>query len=128
MEAEEKVKVLVTQSFLTLCDPMNCSPPSSFVHRILQARTLQRMSSHSLLQGIFLTQGSNPGLLHCRQILYHLRHQGNPLPILFFFFSIGYPKVMCIFASPLPCIQLKKKKEWINLLHSRICLEKGYIT
>ena len=27
---------------------------------------------HSLLQGIFLTQGSNPGLLHCRQILYHL--------------------------------------------------------
>ena len=30
---------------------------------------------HSLLQGIFLTQGSNPDLLHCRQILYHLRHQ-----------------------------------------------------
>ena len=33
---------------------------------------------HSLLQGIFLTQGSNPGLLHCRRILYHLNHQGNP--------------------------------------------------
>ena len=33
--------------------------------------------SHSLLQGIFLTQGSNPGLLHCRQILYHLSYQGN---------------------------------------------------
>ena len=33
---------------------------------------------HSLLQGIFLTQGSNPGLLHCRQILYHLSHQGIP--------------------------------------------------
>ena len=32
----------------------------------------------SILQGIFLTQGSKPGLLHCRQILYHLRHQGNP--------------------------------------------------
>ena len=30
-----------------------------------------------LLQGIFLTQGSNPGLLHCRQTLYHLSHQGN---------------------------------------------------
>ena len=28
--------------------------------------------------GIFLTQGSNPGLLHCRQILYHLSHQGSP--------------------------------------------------
>ena len=30
---------------------------------------------HFLLQGIFLTQGSNLGLLHCRQILYHLSHQ-----------------------------------------------------
>ena len=31
---------------------------------------------HSLLQGIFPTQGWNPGLLHCRRILYHLSHQG----------------------------------------------------
>ena len=31
---------------------------------------------HFLLQGIFPTQGSNPGLLHCRQTLYHLSHQG----------------------------------------------------
>ena len=36
------------------------------------------VGSHSLLQGIFLTQGSNLGLLHCRQILYHLSHQGSP--------------------------------------------------
>ena len=33
---------------------------------------------HFLLQGKFPTQGSNPGLLHCRQILYHLSHQGSP--------------------------------------------------
>ena len=32
---------------------------------------------HSLLQGIFLIQGSSLGLLHCSQILYHLRLQGN---------------------------------------------------
>ena len=32
---------------------------------------------HALLQGIFLTQGLNPDLLHCRQILYHLSHQGT---------------------------------------------------
>ena len=32
----------------------------------------------SLLQGIFPTQGSNPGLPHCRQILYQLSHKGNP--------------------------------------------------
>ena len=36
------------------------------------------MGSHSLLQGIFPTQGSNPHLLHCRQILYGLSHQGSP--------------------------------------------------
>ena len=32
---------------------------------------------HSVLQGIFPTQGSNPGLPHCRRILYHLSHQGS---------------------------------------------------
>ena len=35
------------------------------------------VGSHSLLQGIFLTQGLNLGLLHCRWILYHLSHQGS---------------------------------------------------
>ena len=34
--------------------------------------------SLSLLQVIFLTQGSNPGLLHCRRILYQLSHKGSP--------------------------------------------------
>ena len=33
---------------------------------------------HSFLQGIFWTQGSNLGLLHCTQILYHLSYQGSP--------------------------------------------------
>ena len=37
------------------------------------------VSSHSLLQGIFPTQGSSPGLLHCRRILYHLSHRGSQL-------------------------------------------------
>ena len=36
------------------------------------------MGSLSLLQGIFPTQGSNPGLPHCRQILYQLSLQGSP--------------------------------------------------
>ena len=43
-------------------------PQGSSVHGVLQARILEA-GSHSLLQGIFLTQGSNPGLLHCRWIL-----------------------------------------------------------
>ena len=37
------------------------------------------VGSHSLLQGIFSTQGLNPGYSHCRQILSHLSHQGIPL-------------------------------------------------
>ena len=36
------------------------------------------VGSHSLLQRIFPTQGSNPGFPHCRWILYRLRHQGSP--------------------------------------------------
>ena len=40
------------------------------------------MGSHSLLQGIFLTQGSNLSLLHCRQILYCLSYQGSPTFLL----------------------------------------------
>ena len=39
------------------------------------------LGSLSILQGIFPTQGSNPGLLHCRQILYQLSHKGSPSPI-----------------------------------------------
>ena len=37
-----------------------------------------RVDCHSLIQGIFSTQGSIPGLLHCRQTLYHLCHRGSP--------------------------------------------------
>ena len=63
------------QSRPTLCSPMDCSPPGFSVHGILQAR---RVGCYSLLQGIFPTQGLNMSLLHCRQILYHPSHQGNP--------------------------------------------------
>ena len=58
------------QSCLTLCYPMDCSLPGSFVHGILQARILEWVA---LLQGIFLTQGSNPCLLKLliyKRILY----------------------------------------------------------
>ena len=66
-----KVKVKVTLSCSTLCDPMIYSPTGSSVCRILQARNTG-VGCHFLLQGIFPTQGSNPGLLHCRQTLYPL--------------------------------------------------------
>ena len=43
-------------------DPMDCSPPGG-------------VGSHCLLQQIFLTQGSNPGLLYFRKMLYNLSYQ-----------------------------------------------------
>ena len=48
------------ESCPTLCNPMECSPPDSSVHGILQARTLAWVALH---QGIFPTQGSNLHLL-----------------------------------------------------------------
>ena len=67
----------VAQSCLTFCCPMDYSLSGSSVHGILQARILEWVAI-SFSQGIFLTQGSNPGLPHYRQMLYHLSHQGSP--------------------------------------------------
>ena len=66
------MKVLVTQQ----CQAIDYSQPGSSAHGIPQVRILE-LGSHSLLQGIFLTQGWNPGLLPHRRILYHLGHQGR---------------------------------------------------
>ena len=71
-------KVLVAQSCPTLCDLTDCTRPGSSVHGDSPGKNTG-VGSHSLLQGIFPTQGLNPGLLRCRQTLYHLSHQRNPL-------------------------------------------------
>ena len=63
-----KVEVLVTQSCPALCDPMDCSLPGSSVLGDFPGKNTG-VGCHTLLQGIVPTQGSNPGLLHCRQIL-----------------------------------------------------------
>ena len=67
--------ILVTQSCLILCDPMDCSTPDFSVH--FPGKNAE-VGCHFLLQGIFLIQGSNLGLLHSWQIVYHLSHQGSP--------------------------------------------------
>ena len=72
-----QVLCLVTQSCLTLCNPRDCSPLGSSVHGDSLGKNT-RAGCHALLQRIFPTQGSNPGLLHCRRILYQLRHKGSP--------------------------------------------------
>jgi len=53
---------------------MDCSPPGYSVLGDSPGKNTG-VGCHVLLQGIFLTEGLNPGLLHCRQILYQLSHQ-----------------------------------------------------
>ena len=64
--------------------PYRCSLPGYSILGILQTRILEWIAI-PLLQRIFLTQGWNPGLLHCRQILY------------------------CVKSFPLLCTQLKRE-------------------
>ena len=79
--------VKVAQSCPTLCDPMDCSPWNS------QGQNTD-VGSLSLLQGI-PNQWSNPGLLHCRWILYQLNHKGSPriLKWVAYPFSYGFPRI-----------------------------------
>ena len=67
---------------------------------------LSGVGSLSLLQGIFPTQGSNPGLPNCRQILYQLSHKGSPRILAW----VAYP-----FSSR---SSLTQESNW-SLLHYR---------
>ena len=58
------------------CNPLDCSLPGSSALGILQARMQEWVTISS--SRIFLTQGSNLHLLHCRWILHWLSHQGSP--------------------------------------------------
>ena len=63
---------------LTLCDPIDCSPPGSSVCRILQARILEWVAMSS--RGSSWPRDGNPSHISCtdRQVLYHWRHLGSP--------------------------------------------------
>ena len=98
----------VAQSCPTRWVPMDYSPPGSSIHGIFPGKNTG-VGSHSLLQGILPTQGSNPGLLHCKQILYHLSHQGSP-----HFFLNDY----CLVSFPLLSLQCSQ-----IYLHNRIIWE-----
>ena len=65
---------VVSDSFAT---PWTVACQAPLIHGILQAR-ITGVGSHSLLQGIFLTQGLNPSFLPCRHILYCLSQMGSP--------------------------------------------------
>ena len=75
------------------------------------------MGSRSLLQGIFPTQRSNPGLLSCRQIIYHLSHKGSPrtLEWVSYPFSSGsswprnWTQVSCVTGGFFTCSATREK-------------------
>jgi len=64
------------------------------------------VGSHSLLQGIFPTQRSSLSLLHCRQIFYHLSHQGSPCTSLCLITTVRNVKTQATFLSA-------NKTEWL---------------
>ena len=114
---------LVTQSCPTLCDPMDCSPPGFSVHGDSPGKNTW-VGCHVLLQGIFPTQGSNSGLLHCRWILYCLSHQGSPNVsilrqnkywLIAFKYSDFFSPTFFIFAFPSPMFGYGSI--WVLLFH-----------
>ena len=68
----------VTQSWLTLCDPCGLWPARLLCPWDFPGQNTG-VGCHFLLQRIFLAQGSNPGLPHSRQTIYHLSYQGRPV-------------------------------------------------
>ena len=66
--ADWPVLCWVAQSCPTPSNPMDCSPPGSSVHGDSPGKNTG-VGCHALLQGIFPSQGSKPGLQHCRQVL-----------------------------------------------------------
>ena len=93
----------ITQSCLTLCNPMDCSPPGSIVHRDSPGKNTG-VGLPCPPPGDLPNQGSNPSLLCCRLILYYLSHQGSPwiLEWVAYLFSRGssqprnWTRVFCI--------------------------------
>ena len=84
--------------------------------------------SLSLLQGIFPIQGSNPGLPHCRQILYQLSHQGSPriLEWVAYPFSSrssrprNWTGVSCIAGGFFPNWAIREAWKWKSLSHVQL--------
>ena len=97
---------LIAKSCPTLATPWTvCSLPGSSVHGILQARILE-WAAISFSRGIFPTQGLNPCLLNCRQILNQLSYEGksprSEVSHFIFLLFIGFAQKMrlCLRAAP----------------------------
>ena len=82
-EGTENLNRLIPVPVQSLSRVRLCATPETAAHKFTLSMEFSRQEYWSglpfPLQRIFLTQGSNLGLLHCRQILYHLSHHRSPL-------------------------------------------------
>ena len=95
-------KVLIIQSCLTLCNPMDYIATSLFCPLNFPGKNTE-VGSCSLLQWIFPTQGSNLDPLHCRQTLYQLSHKGCPwgwLEATWIYHPLPHPKPQPLASHP----------------------------
>ena len=74
--SEVQVRVLVAQTCLILCGPVDCSPPGSSVCGFSRPEYCKGLPFSS--PRYLPDPGMEPSLLHCRQILYRPSHQGSP--------------------------------------------------
>ena len=75
----QQFRLLLSRSVMSnSLQPMDCILPDSSVHGDSPGKNTG-VGCHRFLQGVFPTQVSNPGLPHCRQILYCLSHPGSPI-------------------------------------------------
>ena len=96
---------------LTFCNPNGLQPARLPVHGDYPGKNTG-VGCHALLQGIFPAQGLNPGLPHCRQILYWLGHQGSP-----FRYRKRKPIAWLCFAALSPTVhKAQEPVRWSRLL------------
>ena len=103
---------VVAQLCPILCDSMVCAWNSPGKNT--------GVGGHSLLQGIFPTQGSNPGLLHCRQILYYLSYQRSHYMLKVIKIMLVLLTTLCLHvwgASPstTTCVSPWVTMGWLNI-------------
>ena len=75
--SHRKIKCESLSHVQLFANPIHCSLPGSSARGDSPLKNTG-VGSHALLEGIYLTQGSSPSLPHCRQILYHVYHEGSP--------------------------------------------------
>ena len=102
---------------------MNCSPPGSSAHGDSQGKNT-RVGCCSLLEGIFPTQGSNPSLPHCRQVVCHLSPQGSPkhLIILAYYYCYCFWYNMIFTMTTIQLLMILKALVQLRLLNI-FCLQ-----